>query len=83
MNAPDLTRKVEPSRAEILERKVERLNEVLDFAFAELLWISEYPNRIEGAAGNALALAERARASLIELEAPAERGKRQKVGSEG
>lgn len=48
--------------------RARRLSEVLDFAFDELLWISEAPNR-EMQDEQALALCYRARDAVIKIEA--------------
>jgi hypothetical protein len=44
---------------------------LLDYAFDELLWISEAPNRNENLSADALALAEYARRALAPIEAAA------------
>ena len=44
---------------------VDLLDAALDTAYADLLWISEYPNRVEShPEGDALSLAEMARLAL-------------------
>lgn len=58
-----------------LAEKCQGLDKALDFAFEELMWISEHPNRVadpceEPPSSNAaIQLAERARASLAQIEA--------------